>query len=29
MIGIIGSLLKPVIGGVVNYVQGEQDIKKA
>ena len=29
MIGIIGSLLGPVIGGVKDYVAGEQEIKKA
>lgn len=29
MIGLITGLLKPVIGGVVDYVSSEQDIKKA
>ena len=29
MIGLITGLLKPVIGGVVDYVGSEQDIKKA
>ena len=29
MIGLIGPLLGPVIGGVKDYVMSEQDIKKA
>ena len=29
MIGLIGTLLGPVIGGVKDYVMSEQDIKKA
>jgi hypothetical protein len=29
MFGLIGSLLGPVVGGVKDYVLGEQEIKKA
>ena len=29
MIGIIGSILGPIIGGVKDYVAGNQEIKKA
>ena len=29
MIGIIGSILSPIIGGVRDYVQTGQEIKKA